>query len=167
MNGRWRQPGFRSLVGALTAVRGIGTVRLQRGRGHRMGTSVRRVNRSKRPVLVLAFAAGVGTLVASAAWASPRLLPVVPRAVEGWAQPNAAGTAISLHDSYDAEWGEGYIIAGADWRSAEGPWNDGASSPTCVGTDTAAMTHVRLGVVMVKVHEGSTREQVVWLQCLE
>jgi len=132
-----------------------------------MGNDVHTEPRRTRPKVLAMAIAAAGLLVASAAWVGVQLLPVSPRVVEGWAQPNATGTAIGLHDSPDAERGEGYIIAGADWRRAEGPWNDGTSSPTCIGTDPAAMTHVRLGVVTVKVQEGSTREQVVWLQCLE
>lgn len=114
----------------------------------------------------LVTAAGMGLLGLGATWAGARLQPASPRVIAGWAQPNAAGTAIGLHDSPDAELGEGYIIAGAMWRAGDGPWHEGASSPTCVGTDTAAMTHVRLGIVTVAMPESGTREQVAWLQCL-
>lgn len=86
-----------------------------------MGNHVHTAPRSTRPkVLALAIAAA-GLLVALAAWVGVQLLPVSPRVVEGWAQPNATGPAIGLHDSPGAERGEGYIIVAADWRSAEGP----------------------------------------------
>lgn len=118
-------------------------------------------------VLILVVAAGATAVVLAAIWAGLRLAPVTPRVVAGWAQPNAAGTVIGLIDSPDDEGGESYVIAGADWREGTGTWNSGAISPTCVGTDTQALTHVRLGLVTVEIQEGSTREQVVWLECLD
>jgi hypothetical protein len=39
--------------------------------------------------------------------------------------------------------------------------------PTCVGAATTVKTHVKLGVVRIEADEGSTWDQVVWLQCLE
>lgn len=114
----------------------------------------------------LVTAVGMGLLVLGATWAGARLLPASPRVIVGWAKPNAAGSAKSLHESPDAALGDGYVIAGAMWRAGDGPWHEGASSPTCVGTDTAAMTQVRLGVVTVAMPESGTREQVAWLQCL-
>lgn len=114
----------------------------------------------------LVTAVGMGLLVLGATWAGARLLPASPRVIVGWAQPNAAGSAMSLHESPDAALGDGYVIAGAMWRAGDGPWHEGGSSPTCVGTDTAAMTQVRLGVVTVAMPESGTREQVAWLQCL-
>ena len=61
--------------------------------------------------------------------------PVSPRVIEGWAMPDASGTAISLHESPDDEWGDGYVVAGAQWTDASGVWHDGADTPTCIGTD--------------------------------
>jgi hypothetical protein len=90
-----------------------------------------------------------------------------PRSVEGWAMPDASGTAVSLHDSPTAEWGEGYIIAGASWRGTDNLWHQGDKGPTCVGTDTTSLTHVRLGVVTVGTPEGTRWERVAWLECLE
>ncbi len=116
---------------------------------------------------VMATLVALVLLAAAVIWVWLRVMPVSPKAVEGWAQPNADGTAIGLLDSPDAENGESYVIAGADWRHVGGPWTDGTSSPTCVGTDPGVMTRVRLGLVMVKVPEGSTRQQVIWLECLD
>lgn len=81
--------------------------------------------------------------------------------------PNAAGTAINLHESPEDASGEGYIIAGAEWRGADNMWHDGAEIPTCVGTDTGSFTHVRLGLVTVEKPDRGTWEQVSWLECLE
>ncbi len=90
-----------------------------------------------------------------------------PRVVTGWAMPNAAGTAISLHDSPEGGPGEGYVIAGAEWRGIENRWHDGADIPTCVGTDTGSFTHVKLALITLESANGGTREQVTWLECLE
>ncbi|EHR63742.1 hypothetical protein [Saccharomonospora cyanea] len=98
-------------------------------------------------------------------WVSTRSI-AVPEAVEGWAMPNAKGTAISLHASADDPAGEGYVIAGARWAGVDGSWHGGGGGPTCVGTDTGAKTHVRLGVVDVDTGGASWRH-VVWLRCLE
>jgi hypothetical protein len=88
--------------------------------------------------------------------------------VEGWAMPNASGTAISLHDSNDTRAGSGYIVAGASWADRDGVWHDGTDGPTCIGTDTAAKTHVRLGIVDVDAgQEGVGGPRVVWLRCLD
>ena len=46
--------------------------------------------------------------------------------VEGWATPNASGTAISLHDSNDTRAGNGYVVAGASWAGRDGMWHNGA-----------------------------------------
>lgn len=81
--------------------------------------------------------------------------------------PNAAGTAVSLHGSPDAAAGEGYLIAGAQWRDINDVWHDGADIPSCVGTDSSSRTHVRLGFVTVETPDGGTRDQVTWLECLE
>lgn len=87
--------------------------------------------------------------------------------VEGWAMPNASGTAISLHDSDDTRDGSGYVVAGASWAGRDGVWHEGSDGPTCIGTDTAAKTRVRLGIVDVEVDdEGVGGTLVVWIRCL-
>lgn len=116
---------------------------------------------------IVATAAALGLLVALALWAGWAGGAVSPRTVEGWAMPNASGTAISLHDSPEGGPGEGYIIAGAQWRGIDNSWHDGADIPTCVGTDMSSFTHVRLGLVTVETPDGLTWEQVAWLECLE
>lgn len=116
---------------------------------------------------IIAVAAVIGLLVTLALRAGWDAGAVSPRTVEGWAMPNASGTAISLHDSPDDASGEGYVIAGAQWRGVENSWHDPADIPTCVGTDTGRLTHVRLGVVTVETPDGGSREQVAWLECLE
>ena len=84
-----------------------------------------------------------------------------------WAVPNAHGTAISLHDSNDTRAGDGYIVTGASWAGRDGLWHDGADGPTCIGTDTATKTRVRLGIVDVEPgEEGNGGPRVVWLRCL-
>jgi hypothetical protein len=116
---------------------------------------------------IIAAVAVVGLLVVLALWDGWGGGAASPRIVEGWATPNAAGTAISLHDSRDGSPGEGYIVAGARWRGIDGVEHEGADLPTCVGTDTASSTHVRLGLVTVESPEGARWDQVAWLECLE
>lgn len=43
--------------------------------------------------------------------------------------PNASGTAVSLHTSPEDEWGEGYVIAGAE--TGEISTICGMTEPTC------------------------------------
>jgi hypothetical protein len=116
---------------------------------------------------IIAVVAVVGLLVVLALWGGWGGGVASPRMVEGWATPNAAGTAISLRDSRDGGPGEGYIVAGARWRGVDGVEHEGADLPTCVGIDTASSTHVRLGLVTVESPEGARWDQVVWLECLE
>ena len=72
-----------------------------------------------------------------------------------------------MHDSNDTLDGSGYIIAGASWVGQDGMWHDGADGPTCIGTDTATRTRVRLGIVDVEVdEEGIGGPRVMWLRCL-
>jgi hypothetical protein len=120
----------------------------------------------RRRTATIATAAVVGLLVI-VLWTVWGGGPASPQAIEGWAVPNAEGTAISLHDAPDGTPGEGYIIAGAWWRGVDGVWHDGADVPTCIGTDTTALTHVRLGVVKVQNQDGMAWNQVAWLECLE
>jgi hypothetical protein len=120
----------------------------------------------RRTTISAAVAVG-GILVVLALWDGWGGGAASPRIVEGWATPNAAGTAISLHDSRDSGPGEGYTVAGARWRGVDGVDHEGADLPTCVGTDTASSTHVRLGLVTVESSEGARWDQVVWLECLE
>jgi hypothetical protein len=88
--------------------------------------------------------------------------------VEGWAMPNGSGTAILLHDSNDTRDGNSYIVAGASWAGRDGMWHEGSDEPTCVGTDPAVKTRVRLGIVdVVAVREGIGGPRVVWLRCLD
>lgn len=106
--------------------------------------------------------------VVAVAWLSGQQA-LSPDVVAGWAMPNGAGTAISLHASPDdtGNPGEGYVVAGADWAGADGVWHDGAEALTCVGTATGTFTRVELGVVEVESANGVTRPQVVWLRCLD
>ncbi|MEX0869790.1 MAG: hypothetical protein WD011_08965 [Nitriliruptoraceae bacterium] len=104
-------------------------------------------------------------LVMAVVWASGRST-ASPRVVEGLAMPNASGTAISLH-AEEGDGGEGYIIAGARWSGTDGLWHDGATSPTCVGTDTSRAVAVQIGVIDVRDDEAGDSTQAVWLRCLE
>lgn len=88
------------------------------------------------------------------------------RVVHGWAQPSDGGAAIGLFDSPDDGEGDGFIIAGARWADAGGGWHDGATAPTCIGSDETTLTEVELGVVDVQNPQGLEWSQVVWLRCL-
>jgi hypothetical protein len=120
-----------------------------------------------RRMATIALVAAVALLLVIALLAALGGRAASPRFVEGWAMPNASGTAISLHDSQDGGPGEGYIIAGARWQSVDGVQHDGADLPTCIGTDTASLTHVRLGLVTVESPDSARWDQVTWLECLE
>lgn len=123
-------------------------------------------NQRRPTTIAISVALGLLLVLAvSRAWSGSA---VSPHVVEGWAMPtNAAGTAVSLHASPDAAAGEGYLIAGAQWRDIDDVWHDGADIPSCVGTDSSSRTHVRLGFVTVETPDGGTRDQVTWLECLE
>jgi hypothetical protein len=112
------------------------------------------------PPVVVGVVAAVGFGV----WGLATRHTATPDVVEGWAMPNASGTAISLHDSEDAG---GYIVAGASWAGQDGAWHEGSDGPTCIGTDTTAKTHVRLGIVHVSPgSDGIGGPHVVWLRCI-
>ena len=87
---------------------------------------------SPRTAAALAAAAAVGAAAGIALW--PQGSTATPRSVEGWAMPDADGSAISLHDSPEDEWGEGYVVAGAHWRGSDGLGHEGGDVPTCNGT---------------------------------
>ncbi|MFD0204349.1 MULTISPECIES: hypothetical protein [Saccharothrix] len=117
--------------------------------------------------LVVPVAAGVVAAVAFGVWSFTTRHSATPDVVEGWAMPNTTGTAISLHDSNDTREGNGYEIAGAWWADGDNAWHAGGG-PTCVGTDTAVKTRVRLGIVDVQAGgEGVDGPRVVWLRCLD
>ncbi|MFE9747099.1 hypothetical protein ACFYOT_19530 [Saccharothrix saharensis] len=112
------------------------------------------------------MAVGVLVAVVVGSWAVGTRHGATPDVVEGWAMPNAMGTAISLHDSDDTREGNGYEIAGAPWAGRDDVWHTG-DGPTCVGTDTAVKTRVRLGIVDVAAgRESFGGPRVVWLRCL-
>lgn len=120
----------------------------------------------RRRTSTIAVVGAVGLLLVMALWVGSGGGAASPRIVEGWATPNASGTAISLHDPSDGGPGEGYIVAGAWWQGVDGVQHDGAVLPTCIGTDTASSTHVRLGLVTVASPDGARWDQVTWLECL-
>ncbi|MEV6909520.1 hypothetical protein [Amycolatopsis sp. NPDC051071] len=110
--------------------------------------------------------AAIVTVVAvaiTATWLLNR--DVRPDTVEGWAWPNSAGNTIWLTDAPDGKGGDGFIVAGARWVGHDNLWHDGASGPTCVGTDTASSTHVELGVIDVRA-DGVSWRHAIWLRCL-
>ncbi|MBV9843768.1 MAG: hypothetical protein JOZ47_01660 [Kutzneria sp.] len=90
---------------------------------------------------------------------------VTPDVIEGWAVPNAEGTAVSLHDSNDDRPGNSYVIAGARWAGPDNSWHDGGGGPTCAGTDTNTRIHVQMGIVDVDAAPIGG-PYVVWLRCL-
>ncbi|WP_410660238.1 hypothetical protein [Amycolatopsis sp. lyj-112] len=112
---------------------------------------------------VTAAVAGVAVAI-TATWLLNR--DVQPATVEGWASPNAAGSAIWLTETPDGHSkGAGYIVAGARWTGSDNIWRDGASGPTCIGTDTMSSTRVELGVVDIEA-DGASWRHAVWLRCL-
>ncbi|MFD9697470.1 hypothetical protein [Lentzea sp. NPDC059081] len=110
----------------------------------------------------------VGVVVAAfGIWEFTTQHSATPEVVEGWAMPNGSGTAIALHNSDGGRDG-GYVVSGVSWADRDGVWHDGADGPTCVGTDTAVKTHVRLGIVDVEAgREGLGGRRVVWFRCLD
>jgi hypothetical protein len=113
-------------------------------------------------------AVGVVAVIAFGIWGFTTRHTATPEVVEGWAMPNASGTAIGFLDSIDAGAGDGYVIAGAWWSDVDNVWHEGSGGPTCVGTDTTTKTHVQLGIVDVEADAGGIGgPRVVWLRCLE
>jgi hypothetical protein len=86
--------------------------------------------------LVPPVAVGVVAVIAFGIWGFTTRHTATPEVVEGWAMPNASGTAIGFLDSIDAGAGDGYVIAGAWWSDVDNVWHEGSGGPTCVGTDT-------------------------------
>lgn len=90
---------------------------------------------------------------------------VEPRVIEGLADANTDGTVIWLTEAGSDDNGEGYIVAGADFKQADGTSRQGGSA-TCIEPG-ATRQPVQLG--LVKVDGGKdfgTREHVVWVHCL-
>ena len=74
---------------------------------------------------------------------------------------NVDGTAIGFDGS--GKHGEGYVVAGAQWRQDDGPWND--STLTCLAPLSSDQA-VTLGVIpSASVLGGGSRPVVVWLEC--
>ncbi len=83
--------------------------------------------------------------------------------VEGYSNgTNNDGTAIGIAKEPGGP-GEGYIIAGAEWREFGGPWHDAGTPPSLAQPRTGQK--VRLGVVDVE-WQGSSRPVVAWLEVL-
>ncbi|MFD8499103.1 hypothetical protein [Amycolatopsis sp. NPDC059657] len=114
--------------------------------------------KKRRAIWGAAILAGV--LVLGMWWVAHRHT-ATPEVIEGWASPNANGTAIGLAPS-----NEGYIIAGAQWSGPDDSWHDGATLPNCLGMDTTVSKHVQLGVIDIDT-DLPHRRQVVWMKCLE
>ena len=86
------------------------------------------------------------------------------QALEGQAWVNQEGTALGLSPDGESP-GTGYVVAGALWREAGGPWHD--TFPTCL-EPLGADQRVRLGVLQVRAQgEFPGRPVVVWLECLD
>ena len=86
------------------------------------------------------------------------------RVVEGYAFADVDGTAIGFSTQQGGP-GDGYVIAGANWRQQNQPWHD--SFPTCV-QPLVENQRVRLGIIRARpVGEAPGRSVVVWLECLD
>lgn len=123
----------------------------------------------KVPVKLVAW---VGSLliVALATWAWSTSQPNKPYVIEGFAEPNGDGTAIALYDSPTKAGPSSYqlIIAGASFKSSDASaWRDGATSPTCIGTDTDAAVPVKLGVLDVGGTAADNGLNVIWIECVD
>ncbi|QRP49094.1 hypothetical protein [Amycolatopsis sp. FDAARGOS 1241] len=119
------------------------------------------VTRLIAPVAVAVVASG-----AFGAWSIANRHTASSEVFEGWASSNAAGTVIGFTDG-SARPGEGYIVAGAAWVGRDNTWYLGADLPTCIGRDTTAKVHVKLGVVTVEPGDDVFGgRHVVWLRCL-
>src|SRR5665811_1598779 len=88
------------------------------------------------PLAMLAF------LVVLAACGGPEV-----DVIEGYVNGvNQGGDAIGLSSGPEVSEGEGYIVAGADWRDTSGAWHRGF--PTCLEPLSQGQ-RVRLGVIDV------------------
>jgi len=116
-------------------------------------------------VLRISAAFIIGIAVGALAfWAVGHSRNAPVQIIEGYAEVNQDGTAISLFPEHGEE-GEGYIIAGATWRKTSGPWND--TFPTCLEPLTTN-NKVRMGIVEVAPGEYTIgRTAVVWIEALD
>lgn len=119
----------------------------------------------RRFVTITVTAVAVGLLAVLALWARWSGDAVSPRIVEGWAMPNASGTAVSLHQSPEDTSGEGYVIAGARWRGIDNVWHDLISRRA--SATTLARSAIMLGLITVETPDGGVWDQVTWLECLD
>jgi len=91
---------------------------------------------------------------------------VTPYIVEGYSNgANSDDTAIGVSKSEDLGPGEGYVIAGANWREFGGPWHQGGTPPSLAQPNIGQK--VRLGVVYVKPTQDNPGGPVVsWIEVL-
>jgi hypothetical protein len=108
----------------------------------------------------------IGIIVGAVAfWAIGQSSNNSVQIMEGYADVNIDGTAIGFYPEIGAEEGEGYIIAGAEWRENGGPWN--LNFPTCL-EPLSTNNKVRLGVIQAAPTEDAPgRTVVVWLESLD
>jgi hypothetical protein len=117
---------------------------------------------AKRDVALVALGLAIG-VACTAGVVAAQHQPLHYTVVEGWAQPNGPGTAISLGPT-PTSGGIGYEIVGAMWSPPEGGWH-GGDGPTCIGANTLKATRVRLDVVHAQSSAGQ-RDVVVAIHCL-
>lgn len=116
--------------------------------------------------LVAPVAVGVVVAVVFVVWGFTTRHSATPEVVEGWAMPNANGTAIMFSGGEDTR-GTSYVIAGAWWTGSDNVWHEGGDGASCVGTDPGKRARVQLGIVYVDSDGGAPAEpSVAWLRCL-
>ena len=125
-------------------------------------------NRFQSKWFMLFVGIAIGALAVlgfSSLWGVPSLLGVRPCIVEGYSNgANYDCTAIGVSKE-PGGLGEGYIIAGAEWREFDGPWHQGGAPPSLAQPNTGQK--VRLGVVYVKpTQEGPGGPVVAWIEVL-
>jgi hypothetical protein len=112
---------------------------------------------------VIAAAAVSGLVVAGGAWWIGSR-PATPEILDGWATPNAAGSAIGFASSPAEARQEGYSVSGAYWKGPDNVLHLASDLPTCIGADPAVKTHVQLGVIEFE-SDMASGTQVVWVKC--
>lgn len=120
-------------------------------------------NKRLTPIIVVAVLFAGILMGLGGAWTAGVMNRAPVRILEGLAWVNQEGTSIGLSPDGQSP-GRTYVVAGALWREAGGPWHDGF--PTCLEPMTLNQ-RVRLGVLRADPSaEAPGRPVVVWLECL-
>ena len=117
-------------------------------------------------LLLLGFAVGVGTLLAT----GYQPFGVVPQAVQGYVVGVDEDGVVDLSDSPDGDLFGSYRVSGAPYENAAGSWEmtpDPSRLPFCVSQADPGQV-LEVGVIHVRASaDAPGGEDVVWARCLD